>query len=159
MKQTLVHAQIVLERFPGKGGWTYAAIPAELRNQKKPFGWAKVTGSIDDYQLPETSLMPMGNGNWFLPVKAAIRKVIGKEAGDTVTVVLYAPENKFGVADEFMECLRDEPAAYAAYLAFPEAEQEAYLKWINEPTDDEARISRMATAINRISEGKPCKQP
>jgi Domain of unknown function (DUF1905) len=34
--------------------------------------------------------MAMGDGTHMLPVKAAVRKAIGKEAGDTVTVRLEA---------------------------------------------------------------------
>jgi hypothetical protein len=32
--------------------------------------------------------MALGDGTQYLPVKAEIRKAIGKEAGDTVTVLL-----------------------------------------------------------------------
>jgi hypothetical protein len=41
-----------------------------------------VRGTIDDFEIRKYHLMPMGNGKFFLPVKAEIRKKIKKEAGD-----------------------------------------------------------------------------
>ena len=54
-----------------------------------PFGWVKVRGFIDEFELKQYKLMPMGAGKLFLPVNAAIRKKIKKQAGDTVKIVLY----------------------------------------------------------------------
>jgi hypothetical protein len=90
MQHPLVNKKYKLEKFPGKGGWTYAAIPEVLQDKHAPFGWVQVKGSIDDYEIKNYKLMPMGKGKLFLPVKAAIRKKIGKEAGDWVKVTLYA---------------------------------------------------------------------
>jgi hypothetical protein len=42
-------------------------------------------GAIDDHPF-RSSFMAMGDGTHNLPVKAGLRKAIGKDAGDTVTV-------------------------------------------------------------------------
>ncbi|MEY3398621.1 MAG: hypothetical protein RL220_1215, partial [Bacteroidota bacterium] len=78
----LVDKAYRLEKFPGKGGWTYARIPEILQDKHSPFGWVRVKGSIDDVEFSSYHLMPMGNGQLFLPVKADIRKKIGKKEGD-----------------------------------------------------------------------------
>jgi hypothetical protein len=44
----------------------------------------KVRGFIDDYELKDHNLFPMGKGILMMAVKAEIRKKIGKQEGDWV---------------------------------------------------------------------------
>jgi hypothetical protein len=50
-------------------------------------GLVKVRGTIDEHPF-RSSFMAMGDGTHKLPVKAEVRKAIGKEEGDTVRVHL-----------------------------------------------------------------------
>jgi hypothetical protein len=69
-----------------RGGWTYLVWPGSVKFFETR-GLVRVSGKIDGHPF-RGSFMAMGDGRHMLPVKAEIRKIIGKDAGQTVKVVL-----------------------------------------------------------------------
>jgi len=153
-EKPLVDKDYLLQKFPGKGGWTFASIPEILQDKHAYFGWVKVKGSIDGYPIKCYHLMPMGNGTLFLPVKAQIRKAIGKGEGDLVRVILYKDDAPLEVPEEFTICLKDDAAAMKNFRALPEGERKAMIDWIYSAKKEETKVNRMAKVINNLAEGK-----
>ncbi|GGM86047.1 hypothetical protein GCM10010967_17780 [Dyadobacter beijingensis] len=154
MDELLVSKRYQLAKMPGKGGWTYVIISEIPPDRKSKFGMVKVKGRIDDFELMGYNLMPMAGGTLFLPVKSEIRKKIGKKEGDWVQVVLYADESALQIPEELLECLKDEPKAYANFQKLNEASQKEYRDWVYAAKKDETKVSRIAKMIDMLLQGR-----
>lgn len=149
----LIDAILPVQKFEGKGGWTYVALPTIAQNSQNPFGWIQVKGSIDSYQLSRYKLMPMGNGHLFLPLKAELRKQIKKQAGDTVYIQLFLDESPLSIPTEFMECLALDSFAEKAFNKLDERQQEAFVKRIISAKNEDIKVERMAQTLKDLTNG------
>jgi hypothetical protein len=151
MGKPLFAKKCLLEKFPGKGGWTYAAIPGIIPDKKAPFGWRRVKGKIDDFEFKNYHLMPMGNGQLFLPVKAEIRKKIGKKEGDWINVILYLDNSPIEIPYELLICLKEDTRAYESFMKRNDGEKKAIIDWIYSAKHEETKVSRIAKTLNLLT--------
>jgi hypothetical protein len=73
-----------LHKGDNPGAWT-CVVMSDVAGLFGTRGLVKIRGEIDGEPFTG-ALMAQGDGTHRLPVKAALRKTIGKEAGDTVHV-------------------------------------------------------------------------
>ncbi len=144
--------QTELLKFGAKGeksGWTYIEIPASLAAQLKPDTRTsfRVKGSIDQYQLSQVALVPMGEGDFILPVNTTMRKILRKEAGAKVHVTLALDESEVVLSADLLACLEDAPEAKAYFEKLPGSHQKYYTRWIESAKTPGTKAKRITQAI------------
>lgn len=148
--EQIVSGEFFMERFPGKGGWTYVKFPKDIIATSKAFGMMKVSGSIDDFYFEGKHLMPMGNGYIFLPIAKPIRTKIGKNEGDTVWVKLYREEIPEELPQELVDCLKDDPGKYKLFQKLSKPEQKHWIEYIYSSDKIEDRSDRIIKLLNHL---------
>ena len=135
-----------------KTGWTYIIIPAAKANKINP-GVKKsyrVKGKLDDWSIEKTAMIPMGEGDFIIPINAAIRKGIGKRKGATVTVQLEIDKSPILPPSELLECLADEPEALKYFNSLPQGHRNYFTKWIETAKTDVTKAKRIALVIKTM---------
>ena len=154
----MIEFQAIIEKFQQKGektGWSYIEIPNELSEQllpghKKSF---RVKGSLDSFYFTFLALVPMGDGNFILPLNASIRKNIRKHKGDVLQVKLEVDTEEKPFSQEFMQCLEDEPAALDFFSTLPKGHQRYFSNWIETAKTDTTKAKRIAQSVSALALG------
>src|ERR1700733_1650593 len=95
-----------------KTGWSYIEIPADIAQQLKPGNKKsfRVKGMLDAFPVSGMALMPIGEGNFIMALKAEVRKGIHKRAGAMLQVKLEPDDDyKIEMPYELKECFDFEP--------------------------------------------------
>jgi hypothetical protein len=150
----LVNKKYLLEKFPGKGGWTYVQINEIKVLKRKYFGGVKVRGFIDDYEVKDHNLFPMGKGILMMAVKAEIRKKIGKQEGDWVTLKLYYDEPEDNSNEEFLICLKEDYTAEKTFNKATKVQQKEIMDWISASKNEEMKVERIAKTLDMLAQGR-----
>jgi hypothetical protein len=135
-----------------KTGWTYitiiAKIAAQLKsNNKKSF---RVKGKLDEYTIEKTALIPIGEGDFIMPLNATVRKAIRKQKGDMLKVQLETDVSPILPPSELLECMADEPKALEHYNSLPQSHRNYFTKWIDSAKTDGTKAKRIALVIRTM---------
>lgn len=148
----------VLLKFGEKGektGWTYIAIPIAVNEAIKPGQKTsfRVRGLLDAFPLSQVAVLPMGDGEFIIPINASMRQGIRKEAGATVQVSLEFDDSPMPLSAELMLCLDDAPDALAHFQTLPPGHQRYFSNWIDEAKTMTTKTKRLTQAVQGLSMG------
>ena len=153
----MIEIKGILEKFEKQGeksGWTYLLIPAvkasAISKIKTIF---RVKGFIDDFPIKQIAILPMGEGDFILPVNQEMRKAIGKAKGATVTLLVQYDPRPIKPEGDFLECLAEFPAAKTFFLSLTQGHKNYFTKWLSTAKTEHTKSNRIALAIDALSRG------
>ena len=154
----MVNFQSILLKFDSKGektGWTYIHIPIYIAQEIKPDTKVsfRVKGKIDEFEIKQVAVMPMGEGDFILPINAEIRKEIRKKEGATVILNIELDKSEFKPSEDFMMCLEDDPKALETFKSFSAGHQRYYSNWIESAKTVETKTKRITQAVQGLAMG------
>ncbi len=150
MSTKIIDGEYLLEKFQGKGGWTYVLLKEIKKNNDFNPNQERVNGKIDNHELSNIAIFSMGNEKYFIPVNAEIRKKINKNAGDKVKIALFRKEKDTNSYSELIACLEDEPKAHANFKILDTTEQQKILEWISSSKNDDIKVERITKTIDKL---------
>jgi len=136
-----------------KTGWSYIEIPADIAQQLKPGNKKsfRVRGMLDALPVRGMALMPMGEGNFIMALKAEVRKGIHKNAGAVLQVRLEEDTDyKVEMPPDLQECFDFEPDALEFFNTLAKSHRDYFIKWIDSAKTRETREKRVVNTINAM---------
>jgi len=153
----MVEFNTIILKFGDQGektGWRYIDIPADIAQQLKPGNKKsfRVKGMLDGFAFAGIALMPMGDGNFIMALKADIRKAIHKREGAMLQVRLEVDNDyKVEMPVDLMECFDADPEAFAFFNSLIRSHRDYFIKWIDSAKTETTRIKRIVNTANATS--------
>lgn len=152
----MVKYTTIILKFDKKGektGWTYIQIPADLAHKLKPNNKKsfRVKGKLDSFEIKAVALLPMGEGDFIMPINGTMRKGIGKRHGAQLKVQLEVDDKPLQLSKDLMACLADEPRALNFFQKLPRSVQNYFSKWVESAKTEPTKARRIAHAVTSLS--------
>jgi hypothetical protein len=152
----MVRFSATIQKFGEKAhqkGWQVIIIPAKIANKinpgvKKSF---RVRGKIDDMAIEKLAIVPAGEGDFILPINAAMRKKLFKQANDKLTLQFELDKNMLKPPTDLIICLQDEPEGLKYYNNLPQGHRNYFIKWIDSAKTDVTKAKRIALVIKAMA--------
>ncbi len=137
-----------------KTGWSYIEIGKRQAEKMSPGNKKsfRVKGKLDSFEIEKTAILPMGDGNFILPLNAMMRKGTGKKAGDKITVELMLDARNITLDADFLQCLKDDDRAYTFFRSLPRGHQNYFSKWIQGAKTISTKTKRITMAVIALAQ-------
>lgn len=148
----------VILKFEKKGeksGWSYVEVPHALANcikagEKRSF---RVRGIIDGQPFAGIALVPMGDGDFILPINNGMRKKLNKGLGDVLVLDLEEDTDfRIEVPEDLELCLLEEEfVLMERFMALVPSHRNYFIKYINEAKTETTRTKRIAMTVEAMA--------
>jgi hypothetical protein len=156
MPSSVIQFSSTILQFDKKGektGWSYIEISQGQARKLNPGVKIsfRVKGKIDNHVFEKVALIPMGNGDFIMPINGKIRKAIQKHAGNMVRVAMEVDKRELQPSKDLMECLAEDPEAMIHFKSLPRSHQNYISKWIESAKTTQTKTKRIVIAIDALS--------
>lgn len=144
----------LLEKGEEKADIAYVSIPYDVGKTYGSKGMIKVKAKFDGHPY-RGILSNMGTGCHIIIVLKEIRKAIGKQVGDKVTVeiTLDTEERIVNIPDDLADALLSSKKASAFFETLSYTNRKEYTNWITSAKRTETRIRRVTETIQKLLNG------
>jgi len=149
----MVFFEAEIEKFAKMGektGWTFVFVPAVVAEKIKP-GCKKsyrIKGRMDAIEIAGLSMVPMGEGNFIIALKASLRKELKKEEGAMLRLELEEDKDfKIEMPADLELCLLEENRLMENFIKMPKSHQNYYINWLNTAKTEVTRTKRLTQII------------
>jgi hypothetical protein len=154
----MVKYKTLIQKFAKQGektGWTYFVITAAQAEKLNPGVKTsyRVKGRLDDLEIEQVAILPIGDGGFILSLNADIRRRLKKGTGAELLVQLQLDVSPVVHDTDFLECLRDDIEAERHFMSLTKGHQNYFSKWISSAKTDPTKAKRIAMAVNALSKG------
>ncbi|MEO6692396.1 MAG: YdeI/OmpD-associated family protein [Saprospiraceae bacterium] len=152
-KFELVTTLLKFDQKGEKTGWTYILIKSELSNQlnpniKKSY---RINCTIDSLKDLEFSILPIGDGDFIIPIKKDLQVKLKKKVGDKVNIIISLNSNENQMDKDFIEFLETEPKAKEFFKSLVGSHQRYFSKWIESAKTPITKANRIAKVVEALS--------
>ncbi len=153
----MVEFKTLIKKFAKKGektGWTYLEIEKTIANLIDPNTKTsfRVKGTINDFLINQLALIPMGNGNFILPLNLEMRKGVKNKLGEEVTILIEKDDSELVIDFTLIDSLELEPKALSFFNSLSKGHQRYFSNWISEAKTIETKSKRIYMCVSGLSE-------
>ncbi len=146
----------IIEKFGSMGektGWTYLLIDSKIAAKINP-GVKKsyrIKGNLDNVVIGKVAIIPIGEGDFILPLNADLRKKLKKQKGEIIHIEIEKDNSEIDLNQDFIACLKEEKRADAFFKTLSLSHQRYFSKWIETAKTSETKAKRIAQALEGLS--------
>ena len=139
-----------------KTGWTFITIPSTEASKLNPLVKTSYTvkGFLDEVTITQVTILPIGQGNYILPLNAPLRKKLFKTKGESVLVILEIDKEPYRLNALLIECLNDDSVALSLFNTYTPSHQRYFSKWVDAAKTDETKAKRIAQTLNALHQNQ-----
>ena len=154
----MIYFKAKIEKFESNGektGWSYVFIPQEIADQIKANSRVgfRVHGLIDGVTVNGmSSIMPVKESGFILPLNKPLRKLLRKEAGAIVELRLeFDADFKIEIPEDLEVCLAQEDGLLEHFFSLVKSHQNYFISWLNTAKTEPTRTKRLIMIVDAMA--------